>query len=452
MTLKEQFLLFVNQHQLFTRRDRLLIAVSGGVDSVVLCALCKEAGFNFGMAHVNFGLRGSESDADSQLVQELALAYGVSFHVTNFDTKQHASELGLTIQETARILRYNWFGSLMKSNENPNGYDRLLTAHHANDNIETVLMNFFKGTGIRGLEGIGEKSKGLVKGLVRPLLFAEKKELYDYAKSHGLAWREDTSNSGNDYSRNYIRNEIMPVVQKLYPGVEQNLLDNIRKFREAGELYRYALNQIRGQLVELRGEESWIPVLKLRQYPAFATVLFEIVSEAGFKASQLPGLLKLLNSDSGKYVQSASHRLLRNRNWLILGKIPDHASTFIVIEKGQPQIKANGFTLLIKQQTAATSISSDPNIAQLDASGFEYPLLLRKWKQGDYFYPLGMDKKKKLSRFFIDRKLPLSQKENTWVLESKGRILWVLGLQIDNRCKVTAHSKQTVQFHLIPAK
>jgi tRNA(Ile)-lysidine synthase len=446
----EYFNHFIQSKNLFTKKDSVLIAVSGGVDSVVLCELMYRSGYQFEIAHCNFQLRGSESDADEHFVKSLGHAYGVKVWVKRFDTEKYAADNQMGIQEAARQLRYDWFGSLLSDAENALQF--VATAHHANDNIETLLMNFFKGTGISGLQGIRAKEAGLVKNLVRPLLFAKKEDIVLFANENNLSWREDASNESNTYTRNYFRNELIPSIGKVFPQVEQNLLDNILRFSNIGILYDYAVDQFKQKLIEKKGNEIQIPVLKLLKTPAYPTVLFEVLKEYGFSPSQISDAVKLTQSISGKYIESQTHKFFRNRSWLVVSPKTPADSSFFWIEETATEIVLGENKLTTERLNTIPPLMNDSNIALLDASELQFPLLLRKWRQGDYFYPLGMLKKKKLSRFFIDNKLSITQKHAIWVIESQKRIVWIVGQRIDNRFKITNKTKAAYKIVLTPSK
>jgi tRNA(Ile)-lysidine synthase len=431
MDLLKRYIEFIKKENLFQSKDRLLLAVSGGVDSVVLCELCKQAGYDFIIAHCNFQLRGDESERDEQFVRSIGEKYEVEVLVKKFDTKQYIEATKKGIQEAARDLRYAWFKEL--------NCQWVLTAQHADDNIETLLMNFFKGTGINGLHGILPKQGKII----RPLLFARKDELRKFAEENNLKFVEDSSNDSNKYTRNYFRNKLIPDLQTVFPQVENNLLDNIQRFNEVEELYRQSVELHKKKLLEQKGAEVHIPVLKLLKTAPIATIVYEIIRDFGFTANQTNEVIALLQSETGKYIQSSTHRILKNRNWLIISPNQTSIATNILIEENDIKIEyANGILAIKKINNDSFSINKPSLIAQLDAREIKFPLLLRKWKQGDYFYPLGMNKKKKLSRFFIDRKLSLSQKENVWVVEMDKKIIWIVGLQIDNRFKVTDKTKE----------
>ena len=451
MNLLSQYIEFVEKNNLFVKSDRLLITVSGGVDSIVLCELCHQSGIDFVMAHCNFQLRGKDSEDDELLVRKLAEKYNVELKIAKFETTKYAAENNVNIQIAARNLRYNWFNEILES-EKTNPIKYILTAHHANDNVETLLMNFFKGTGIKGLQGILAKDAGIGGRIVRPLLFAKKEALIEFANDNKLEWREDVSNESNKYTRNYFRNELLPGIKKVFPQADENLMDNIARFNDANVIYENAINQIKNKLIEIKGSEIQIPVLKLLKTPGLKTVMYELLKDYGFTANQVPDAVKLLNAESGKYIASSTHRLIRNRQWLILTALEVSNSSLFLIEENDKEINFTGNKIIIEKTIAPSTTITDNSIAHIDNSVIVYPLILRKWKQGDYFYPLGMDKKKKLSRFFSDKKMSLTEKENVWVIESNKKIIWVVGHRIDNRCRITDTTKSVTKFLLIPSK
>lgn len=458
MNLVSKFEYYIKTENLFHAKDRLLLAVSGGVDSVVLCELCHKAGYHFAIAHCNFKLRGEESDGDEQFVTALAKKYDSAFFVKQFDTEKYATENKTSIQVAARELRYHWFTELLKTIKETSSHEAqkvlfsglgtVLTAHHADDNIETILMNFFKGSGINGLKGILPKHNNLI----RPLLFATKEELLQYAYENNLAYREDSSNNSDKYTRNYFRNQLIPGLQKVFPKVKENLLDNANRFRQINIIYNHAMEQIKKKLITVQAKEIQLPVLKLLKTAALPTVLYEIIKEYGFTAHQTSEVQKLLDSDSGKYVNSLTHRILRNRKWLVISALNEADASTYLIEEGDGEIIFPQGKLSIAKNNLPAAISTENLTAQLDARDIQFPLLLRKWKTGDYFYPLGMPKKKKLSRFFIDQKMSLIEKENAWVIESNKKIIWVVGKRIDDRFKIIPSTSAMFCFNLRPSE
>ena len=443
MKLSKQFSDFIEKQELFHPADKLILAVSGGVDSIVLTHLCKEAFFNISIAHCNFQLRGTESDRDQDFVQKFAHNHGIELWVEKFNTMEYVAEQKVSVQVAARELRYAWF---IKLAEKEKAY--ILTAHHADDNIETLLLNFFKGTGINGLTAMSPKN-GII---LRPLLFAQKKDIISYALSNDLAYVEDSSNAEDKYTRNYFRNLLLPAISKVFPQVEANLISNINRFSDIHVLYGEAINSHLKKLVEIKNGETHIPVLKLKKVNPLATVVFELSRPFGFTPLQTQSIADLLSAPSGKYVLSQSHRILRNRNWLIISSLESTVAKTILIEEDQSVVDFILGSLSFKAHVGINNftLSADNNIAFLDKNKLAYPLILRQWKQGDYFYPLGMQKKKKLSRFLIDQKISLTAKERVWVLEMDKKIIWVTGMRIDDRFKITKETKDILEIRLQP--
>lgn len=451
MNLLLQFQNSIKQQNLFSTKDKLLLAVSGGIDSVVLCELCKRAGYNFVIAHCNFQLRGEESDRDELFVRQLAKKYGVEAEVKKFDTDKFAAENKLSTQEAARELRYSWFKELInQSSDTP--INIVLTAHHADDNNETLLMNFFRGTGLHGLTGIPPS----INYIRRPLLSFFKAELLDFAQENKLEFVEDSSNQSSKYTRNFFRNEIIPAISKVYPQVKDNLQDNINRFKEIESLYQFSVGELKKNLCKQKGKEVHIPVKQLMAYNNRA-LIYEIISAYGFNEKQVDEVIKLAESDSGKYIQSptADYRIIKHRHWFIISPVVAIESGNIIIEAGEKEIVFSLGTLHI--ETTLNLISpkarqTSNEAVLLDAKEIQFPLLLRKRKTSDYFYPLGMKKKKKLKRFLIDLKLSAPEKEKVWVIESNQRIIWVVGYRIDERFKITENTKTAFQLTLLSSK
>ena len=419
-----------------------LVAISGGLDSIVLSHLMHLVGANIQLAHCNFNLRGAESDQDELFVKEFAATYNLKLHTIHFDTSKYASESKLSIQEAARKLRYEWFGQLRKELN----IQWLLTAHHADDNIETVLMHFFRGTGIKGLTGIPVIQKE--QSILRPLLEFHKEELKNYVAENGLTYREDSSNSKEDYTRNFFRLNLLPQIKTVYPQVENNLLHNIQRLKEVQEIYDSSIDKIKLKLLVYKGNEVHIPVLLLQKTTPLNAIIWEIIKDYGFNAAQIDEVIKLMGAHTGSYIQSGTHRIILNRNWLILTPLETTEANNILIEYNDTRIKLSDGLLDIDRISINEqfTIPIDNNIACVDMKELQFPLLIRPWKQGDYFYPLGMEKKKKLSRYFIDQKFSLTQKEKIMVLETAGRIIWIIGERIDNRFRIKPNSKEILKI------
>jgi len=465
-TVAQEFFHFLQQYPLIARKQ-WLVAVSGGLDSVVLCYLCKQNNVPFAMAHCNFQLRGTESDRDKDFVISLAKAMDKTLFQKDFDTKEYMAKTGKSVQVAARDLRYTWFNELLSNNANPQPpiydhhplfvndhsplsttYSLLATAHHANDNIETVLMNLFRGTGIKGLRGI----QPVHDKIIRPLLGITKEAMLEYAKAQGLSWVEDSSNSSDKYTRNFIRNQVMPLMEQVIPRDEMGFEKSLEMLAEAEMLYDEAIAQHKKKLVEIKGSETHIPVLKLAASKPLKSIVYEIIKPFGFSSAQTDEVISLLESESGKYVASATNRIIRNRSWLIIAPQKTENAGFVLIEKGEEHISfAEGeFNIQSSTFNPQFSISKSADVALLDVAAIQFPIILRPWKQGDYFYPLGMMKKKKLSRFFIDQKISKTDKEKIWVIESNKKILWVVGHRIDERFKVTDATSAVVRMQWKP--
>ncbi|MEO6583654.1 MAG: tRNA lysidine(34) synthetase TilS, partial [Ferruginibacter sp.] len=370
-SLETRFKDYISKESLFNSKDRLLVAVSGGVDSIVLCHLCQKAGYQFAIAHCNFQLRGIESDQDSLLVKSIAAGYQVNYFEKNFDTDAYACANKVSTQVAARDLRYAWFKFLLKENN----FNYLLTAHHQDDNVETVLLNFFKGTGIEGLKGILPKQKNII----RPLLFARKVDLVQYAASGLLPYRNDTSNESDKYTRNYFRNKVLPLIAEKFGAVNENIAANAERFRDIATIYQQAIDSTIKKLAIQKGEELHIPVLKLLQTPASKTVLFEIIRTHGFSTAQVDEAAKLLYSETGKYVNSITHRVFRYRQWLIISPLADLHSKCFIIEENDTSVSFEGSQLTFKKLPAQQKINNDPHNAMLNAKDIVYPLILRRW-------------------------------------------------------------------------
>jgi len=440
MQLLHAFINYSQTHRLFQHGDRLLLAVSGGVDSIVLCELCKQSGYDFAIAHCNFGLRGAESDRDEQFVQALATKYGVPCWTWKPDTDNYARQYKLSVQVAARRLRYEWFDELLHKNQ----LNYLLTGHHAGDNIETSLFHFFRGTGIAGLRGMLPKTGNII----RPLLFASREDILQFAKQHQLQWMDDSSNATDKYSRNYLRHQLIPLVKNILPEAEQNLAANLQRFAETEQLYQQAIALHKKKLVGLKGNELHMPVLKLQQTIPLHTVLYEIVKEYGFQPAQTGEIIALLDSQTGRYVQSPSHRVFKNRKWLIIAPLQSTEAGNILIEQPGTILYDQSVLHITTAAMLPDPLPATRDTVCIDASVVTFPLLLRKWKTGDYFYPLGMQKKKKLARFFIDTKLSKTDKEHVWVLEMDKKIIWVVGHRIDDRFKVTASTQKLLVMNI----
>ncbi len=435
-----QFLNFIEENNLISKDEMTLLTVSGGIDSVVMCELFFRSELKFGIAHCNFKLRGDESDGDAQFVKEIAIRYEVPFYSIEFETYKIAKELGISTQMAARDLRYEWFEEIRSEN----GYQKIATAHHRDDQLETFFINLIRGTGLSGLHGINPKQGKLI----RPLLFATRKEIESLLKKHQLKYREDSSNASNKYLRNKIRHQLLPVLEKIDPAYLKIFEANIKRFGESEEIYMQQIKMVRDRIVTRKGKEFFIPIIELKKLKPISTYLFEIIREFGFSFSMCEDIIKSLDNESGKQFYSETHRLLKDRSFLIIRKIELESEKLIYhIEENIGLIEEPVKLKLDKfiKDDEFNIIRAD-NFASIDYEKLKFPLLLRKWEEGDYFYPLGNNFRKKLSDFFIDRKLSLFEKEDCWLLCSGKDIVWVIGWQLDNRFKITSKTKKIIQI------
>lgn len=430
---------FIKLENILNTNEKVLLGVSGGMDSMVMVDLFSKAGFNFGIAHCNFGLRGKESDEDSSFVKSLAAKYKVSFYLEEFDTLTHAKTHSSSIQMTARELRINWFEELI-SKQN---YDYYATAHHLDDQIETILNNFFRGTGISGLHGILPKRGHLI----HPMLFCYRNQIEDYAIQNNLDYRTDSSNKKTDYTRNQIRHQLIPVIKSIYPTYQKTISDNTQRIQKIESIYKNHIQQIADELTEENKEYNKISINNLLQLQPVETYLYELIKQFGFNYTNATDIIDSIDSDSGKYFLSDSHKITKDRTDLIIEKRILTDQQELVFEKDE-NIRLDSGSLDCKFQKATSEfiISKNPNVAHLDSDKIIFPIKLRKWQQGDFFYPLGMNQKKLLSDFFIDNKISIPDKEKTWILLSEDQIVWIVGLRIDNRYKIRKSTKDIMRI------
>ena len=440
------FLNFAKGAKLPLAKKRTLLAVSGGMDSVVLVDLFHKAGFRFEIAHCNFGLRGAESDGDEVFVKTLAEQYGVQFYSVRFDL----SNIKSSIQEEARTLRYNWFEQIRKANK----LDYIATAHHADDQVETVLQHFVKGTGIRGLRGMKVK-RDLI---VRPLLFAFRDEIETYCTEQNLNYRTDSSNASLKYERNKVRHELIPMLQTLNPNFKATLIAHLPIYQELEVLYNRTIAKEHAKLFIPKGEEFHIPILLLKKKANPEVVLFEFLKDFGFNKTQTLLIVQALDSISGKRFLSPTHKLLKDRTHFILSPIKESCQSIVLIDEdsvGENLSVQFGSTRFAFSVLPAGDVNmkSENCFAYFDYAQLQFPLSIRYKRTGDYFYPFGMkNKKKKVSKFFKDIKLNLAAKEEVLIFLSGERIAWVVEHRTDERFRITPSTTKVLQVKLEKVK
>lgn len=432
---------------MFEQNDTIVLAISGGIDSIVLAHLLHLKQQPMVLAHCNFRLRGEESLRDEDFVRNFAQSLGVPVEVHATDTLAYAAQHKIGIQVAARQIRYAFFEDLRVKLTEPGKRVLIATAHNANDVAETILMNLFRGTGIDGLRGIPVKN-GYV---VRPLLFAKREDIEAYARENNLGWVEDSSNAKEDYTRNYIRHTVLPAVAKQFPGVVDQLAGTAQKLKDVSAIYHEAVTRKLGKWVQPEGKGQKMPVLLLVKSPQVNALLWEWMKPYGFTEGQVEEVKKLFTAGNGSYVSSGTHKIIRNRAWLLLTAAGEGQSTFFVAEHLPATVSLpNGKILKISTPGPFDTGTAIPNLpsheALLDAGNLALPLIIRPWKQGDYFYPLGMAKKKKIARFLIDQKVSPVEKHEVYVVESDKKIAWVVGYRIDDRFKITGNTKEVVKM------
>ena len=442
----QDFLTYINQQRLFQTSDRLLLTLSGGLDSVVLTELCQRAGLNFGIAHCNFQLRGQESEGDETFVRDLAAQLNAPFYTQRFEVEEFKAKNGVSTQMAARELRYEWFEELRQQHN----YDYILTAHHQDDQLETILLNLARGTGLAGLRGILPKNNFLR----RPLLFANRAEVLAFALENNLPWREDSSNQSDDYQRNLLRHRVLPVLQQINPNVVQSVAETARRMAAMEQIWQETLQNTRQTVLKREGAVVLVSYEKLSQFSEPLERLAGLLRDYGFSYEQTQRIWDSRDGQAGKTFLSSLHTLTKDRGvfmvtiggvgagqtWKLLISGADQTSEFLggILEQTR------------FQKTEDLVFEKNPNVWYVDAQKLLFPLTLRPWRAGDWFCPLGMGgKRKKVSDFLIDQKVPLALKSQVLVLESATEIVGLLGFRADERFKVQGDTEGIICFRYV---
>lgn len=425
----KKFLTYSEQNRLFSKEAKLLLAVSGGIDSMVMAGLFREAGISHAIAHCNFSLRAAESDGDEKFVSDYAAKHGIPFYSERFDTLALAADKGISVQMAARELRYSWFDKIVTEK----GFDAVAVAHNLNDNAETFFINLLRGTGLNGLTGMSPRHGNVI----RPLLFATRDEIAAYSVSKSIKFREDSSNSQIKYVRNRLRNKVIPELMRVNAHSLSAITATMEHLNSSAAIIGNCIEEIRKSVFRTSGDDITADVSALSALRPEGALMFELFRKYGVSPGQARDLLALLESPSGKYITTSSHRILRDRNRLI---VADRKSEQ---EPGYCFASVDEMSLSgLYSDIAVISQGNDPLpsgslTACLDLDLLKFPLSVRRWKPGDRFSPLGMTGMKKISDFLTDLKVPLTSKEKVMLLLSGDEVVWVMGYRIDNRYKVT---------------
>jgi tRNA(Ile)-lysidine synthase len=431
----EQFLKYIRSEKLFHPSQRILLAVSGGADSMLMLHLFVQTGFPIAVAHCNFKLRGSESDGDEQFVADYCDLHNLTFHSKTFETSEYASIEGISIEMAARELRYRWFEQLLQRH----GYDFLATAHHQDDVIETFLINLSRGSGIRGLSGIQPKSGKII----RPMLFTNRAEIMDYCTRMKIGFRTDSSNEDTVYRRNLIRHKIVPMLEQVNSAFRKNALKTIGTLNETGILFQQRMSEIKASVYSDDEFGAIIHIEKLMNFSPLKTILFELIREFGFQSEQIDDIIDSLAKESGRKFYSEGYRLIKDRDYLLIAPNPIKQEKSFYIEEDNLKLSFPICLLFEKmERTPDFRYSTNHNVVDLDWDKLTFPLILRHWQEGEYFQPLGMTGLKKLSDFFIDEKYSIPEKENAWILASGNRPVWIVGKRLDDWFKITSGTKR----------
>ncbi|MCX2837737.1 tRNA lysidine(34) synthetase TilS [Salinimicrobium sp. MT39] len=421
-----------------TLTRKILLAVSGGVDSVVLAHLCRQAGLDIALAHCNFNLRGEESEGDESFVLELADALETEIFIEGFETEAYAAGKKISIQMAARELRYNWFRELRETLQ----FDYIFTAHHANDNLETVLINLIRGTGLEGLTGIPDVNDCVI----RPLLPFSREEIEKYARGQELQWREDSSNASTKYFRNKVRLEVIPTLLEMNPQLLESFAKTRSHLQQSSQLIEDYVSVIFPKVAKQEEYGYSFKVKLLQALPSTKAVMYELFKSFGF--TEWEDVHGLLESQPGKIVYSKTHRLIRGREDLLLTVVSPLEDKIYTIKEDEEVVMLPMGTFQF--EPAEELEKSDASVIFLDRDKLQFPLTVRKWQQGDYFYPFGMKGKKKISKFFKDEKLSLPQKENCWLLCSGQEIVWVINYRADARFAVEDSTQEILRLSYTP--
>jgi tRNA(Ile)-lysidine synthase len=432
-----KFKKFISDNNLIKPGDKILLAVSGGIDSMVMTHLFMQSDYDIGIAHCNFSLRDSESDLDEEMVSKFAAENKIEFFTTRFETKVYARENGLSVQMAARELRYAWFEKIRKEH----GYRSIAVAHNLNDNIETLMINLIRGTGVAGLTGM----RSSVNNIIRPILFATRQDIIYFCNRNSIPYREDLSNAETKYLRNKIRHLILPLLKEINPSVELTLNETAERFTGINEIVTAYIHEIKEKVSTQKNEYVTFNISSLKSYIHNKVILYELFRPFGISDVSLNDLINIIEGKTGGLLITGSNRIVKNRKEiLVLGTRDDVGSIRLIINLQNLEKIPEIESFSVVRITREFEIPASPLSTCIDLDKLSFPLVLRKWSTGDNFYPLGMNHRKKLSDYFIDNKYSIFDKENALIIESDGKIACILGDRIDNRFRITDFSKNAL--------
>ncbi len=430
----KRFWEYAKQERLFSTGSRLLLAVSGGVDSMVMAWLFREAGIEHSIAHCNFSLRGEESDGDEKFVEAYARKNNLPFSSMRFDTLGHAATKKISVQMAARDLRYEWFSSVV-SHE---GFDAVAVAHNLNDNVETFLINLMRGTGLTGLTGIDQHRDRII----RPLLFASRAEIIAFATEKMIKYREDSSNKEVKYTRNRIRHMVIPEMEKVNPGVLNAITATMSHLSSASELMDTYVDRMMESIFRPMQDGLEADISALTTLKPFVPHIYELFRRFGISSKQTEEVISLLGSQTGKYLYTSTHRIQNDRGRIIVTERVEKEPATYEFNSLDEMIISGLFTDLHVAEPAIDPLPVNPLTASVDLDRITFPVSVRHWEPGDRFMPLGMKQMKKISDFLIDLKVPVTGKEKVLLLFSEDDVVWVMGYRIDDRFKVTRQTER----------
>lgn len=437
----KEFQAFVENNNIFEKDEVILLAISGGIDSMALCDLFQKSDYKFVVAHCNFHLRGEESNRDEEFVVSYCKKHNLKLHLKDFDTYGYMKDNGKSLEMAARELRYDWFYELLEENN----YAYIATGHHGDDSIETFFINLLRGTGIAGLHGILQK----VNRVIHPLLFTNRNAIIKYQKQNNLEFVEDSTNATTQYTRNRIRHELIPLFKEISPNFQKTILKEIDIFKETEEVFRTLINKAKEEIIEVENNIIKIPIAKIKTLKPINIYMFEFLTEYNFNQATINSIKDSLDETSGKQFFSETHRLVKDREYLLITKNVRDSIKEYRIDQGQTFVTVPiNLQIEVLRDLNFVHIPKTKDIAMFDEGKLQYPLILRKWENGDFFHPYGLHGEKKISTFFKDLKYSIIDKENQWLLCSGDDIIWVIGQRIDERYKITDKTKTIYRLEL----